>query len=309
MLCERVQASTQGLSNISSDYLIFSSYNKLWQRTNCNWSSNLNDCPISTHFASVFHALINDYTNSKIASIYGYTSKLSDNAQANSKSLLESTKAFSDTYYGPCNTTSSEFAYINKDQIDGSSQEAQCSHPNTYKVLTNYIENARAKVADNKIIDYNKLLETNAKGNILYDAFAEDCSTQEWPANLSCGLDDFQHLIMNELLFYGLFMKMYAAIIPNDKQFGTLTLGKDASATQEYLDEESWKAQLELEVADEAVFNTIKIVRNLYAQFPIHIGLVAYLEDLVNFRNELVKLYTPVHQMYYKLRNAQSYAK
>jgi len=114
---------------------------------------------------------------------------------------------------------------------------------------------------------------------------------------------------MNELLFYGLFMKMYAAIIPNDKQFGTLTLGKDASATQEYLDEESWKAQLELEVADEAVFNTIKIVRNLYAQFPIHIGLVAYLEDLVNFRNELVKLYTPVHQMYYKLRNAQSYAK
>ncbi len=102
---------------------------------------------------------------------------------------------------------------------------------------------------------------------------------------------------------------MYAAIIPSDKQFGALTLGKDTAATQEYLDEEARKTQLELEVAEESVFNTAKIVRNIYAQFPVHIGLVAYLEDLVGLRNELVKLYTPMHQMYYKFINAQSYAR
>lgn len=144
---------------------------------------------------------------------------------------------------------------------------------------------------------------------MIYDAFAQDCAGQQGPAALSCLLDDYQHLVTNELLFYGLFMKMYASIIPTDKQFGALTIGKDAAATQEYLDEEVWKAQLELEIADESTFNTLKTVRNLYAQFPLHIGLVAYLEDLVNLRNELVKLYTPVHQMYYKLRNAQSYAR
>jgi hypothetical protein len=93
----------------------------------------------------------------------------------------------------------------------------------------------------------------------------------------------------------------------SSEQFGPLTIGKDKIATQEVLDEEWRKAQIELEVATNAIQQDFKIIRNLFAKFPIHIALVAYLEDLVRFRNTLVKLYTPIHQMYYKLRNTQTY--
>ncbi|MBP7007238.1 hypothetical protein KBB05_00485 [Patescibacteria group bacterium] len=102
-------------------------------------------------------------------------------------------------------------------------------------------------------------------------------------------------------------MEFYSHYIVTSEQFGPLTLGKDKVTTQEILDEEARKAQLEIEVANESIVQDMKIIRNLFANFPIHIGYVAYLEDLVNFRNELVKLYTPIHQMYYKLRNAQVY--
>lgn len=110
-------------------------------------------------------------------------------------------------------------------------------------------------------------------------------------------------------MFYGLFMKFYGHFVVSSEQFGPLTLGKDKIQTQEVLDEEGRKSSVELEVATNTIQQDFKIIRNLYAKFPIHIGLVAYLEDLVNFRNSLVKLYTPIHQMYYKLRNAQTYEK
>jgi hypothetical protein len=102
-------------------------------------------------------------------------------------------------------------------------------------------------------------------------------------------------------------MEFYGHYVVSSEQFGPLSMGRDKSTTQEILDEEARKANLELEVATNSIEQDLKIIRNLFAKFPIHIGLVAYLEDLVNFRNELVKLYTPIHQMYFKLRNAQTY--
>ncbi len=43
----------------------------------------------------------------------------------------------------------------------------------------------------------------------------------------------------------------------------------------------------------------------MQATFPVHIGLLAYYEDVLEFRKALVKIYTPIHQLYYKLRNVQ----
>lgn len=108
-------------------------------------------------------------------------------------------------------------------------------------------------------------------------------------------------------MYYGLFMEFYSHYVVSSEQFAPLSIWKDKTVTQEILDEEWRKAQLELEIASNAIEQDFTILRNLFAKFPIHIGLVAYLEDLVWFRNELVKLYTPIHQMYFKLRNAQTY--
>jgi hypothetical protein len=50
---------------------------------------------------------------------------------------------------------------------------------------------------------------------------------------------------------------------------------------------------------------SIRILKNIERTFPIHIGLVAYFEDLINFRKKFVQLFTPFHQLYYKLRNVE----
>ena len=102
-------------------------------------------------------------------------------------------------------------------------------------------------------------------------------------------------------------MDFYKHYVVSSEQFWPLTIGKDKKITQEGLDKEQWKTQVEIEVNTQAIQQDFKIIRKLISTFPIHIGLVAYLEDLVNFRWEMTKLYTPIRQLYYKLRNVQTY--
>jgi hypothetical protein len=47
-------------------------------------------------------------------------------------------------------------------------------------------------------------------------------------------------------------------------------------------------------------------LKNMYSTFPVHIWLMAYYEDLLVFRKNFVKIYTPIHQLYYKLENQQN---
>jgi hypothetical protein len=46
-------------------------------------------------------------------------------------------------------------------------------------------------------------------------------------------------------------------------------------------------------------------INNIRATFPLHIWLQIYYEDVVWFRKSLAKIYTPIHQLNYKLRNIQ----
>jgi len=50
---------------------------------------------------------------------------------------------------------------------------------------------------------------------------------------------------------------------------------------------------------------TIEQLRIIQNKFPIHIGLMMYYERLLELRKTLAKIYTPIHQLYYKLRNVQ----
>lgn len=279
---------------------------KIHNNLNCDRSTNLNSCPLSTYLSKVFHIIINDYVNSKIANIYGNMSELSIQDEIKEWQIQTGINNFSDYYFSKCGsiTGNSEFIYINKDQVDGGDKN-YCSHPNTYKVLSNYIENSYQKTKNNKIISYDILNNEVSRWSFLWSSLLSNCS--KWDDGLDCALDDFRHLMLNELMFYGLFMEFYGHYVVSSEQFWPLTIGKDKIVTQEILDEEWWKAQVELEVATNAIQQDFKIIRNLFAKFPIHIALVAYLEDLVRFRNTLVKLYTPIHQMYYKLRNTQTY--
>jgi hypothetical protein len=298
----------ESIPYFEAPYLKKNTISALVSDSNCSWAGNLNNCSLSSYLSKVFNIIINDYTNSKIAWIYGYTKALSNNKEANTKPTFESLGQFSNYYFGECWPADSQVLYTNKEQIDGGDM-SYCSHPNTYKVLSNFMENARGKVQNNVLIDYNILLEKGV-GTLLHRWLATDCTNSQQSdgtVSLECGLADYQHLVLNELLYYSLFMDFYKHYVVSSEQFWPLTIGKDKQETQEVLDMEQRKSQLEVDVNTQAIQQDFKIIRKLISSFPIHIGLVAYLEDLVNFRGELTKLYTPIHQMYYKLRNTQTY--
>jgi hypothetical protein len=58
--------------------------------------------------------------------------------------------------------------------------------------------------------------------------------------------------------------------------------------------------------ASELMQQVIVTVDKVRYTFPVHIWFLAYHESLVTFRDALAKLYTPIHQLKYKLRNAQA---
>lgn len=60
------------------------------------------------------------------------------------------------------------------------------------------------------------------------------------------------------------------------------------------------------QIATKATHNSIQQVGQIHASFPIHIHLTAYYEVIKKIRNQLARIYTPLHQLYYKLRNVQS---
>jgi hypothetical protein len=54
------------------------------------------------------------------------------------------------------------------------------------------------------------------------------------------------------------------------------------------------------------VSESIRQLWNLESSYPIHIGFLMYQEDLLNMRDNLAKIYLPIHQLHYKLENVQS---
>jgi hypothetical protein len=50
----------------------------------------------------------------------------------------------------------------------------------------------------------------------------------------------------------------------------------------------------------------MRILDNIQTTYPMHIGMQAYLEDIKWYRKQLGKIHTPMHQLYYLLRNVQS---
>lgn len=292
-----------GLLLVDAPFLKKTHIKDIVDKPSCSRWSNLNSCSVATLVSKLFHQIINDMVNSKVASLYGNMTRLSNQTtETNQQGIYESITNFSDYYFGSCHTSKSSIIYLNPDATD-----THCSHPNTFNILSTMMANAYQKTDKNQVIDYGLLLDKGT-GTLIGRSIASLCTfTGSDNMTLDCGLDDFRHTIMNELLFYGLFLNRYRYFVPTSQQFGPSILGKDVSSNQEVLDEESRKATMELDIATIAIEQDMKIIRNFFAQFPVHIGLVAYLEDLVQLRNELIKLYTPIHQMYYKLRNAQTY--
>ncbi|MDO4713129.1 MAG: hypothetical protein Q4B28_00185 [bacterium] len=100
-------------------------------------------------------------------------------------------------------------------------------------------------------------------------------------------------LIYNELLRYTLFSSYYKSHLlkhtnPDD----------NTKAELKYLE---YSHKNILTVTNQ----TLQQIADLHSSYPLHIGLLAYQEDLLKLRAKLNKLISPFYSLYYKLQNAQ----
>ena len=62
----------------------------------------------------------------------------------------------------------------------------------------------------------------------------------------------------------------------------------------------------EQQLAMQAVKQMSRMITQVGVHFPLHVGLSAYYEDLLNYRKTITKSYTPFNQLAYKRRNVQA---
>lgn len=292
LFCRNVN-TTFGVNSNIPDAVIKAQWVWTWMDSNkkCNFALDLNWCDMSIRLSDIFHTIINDYTNIKIVWLFW-------NSSADLSDIKWQIQLFSNDYFGVCD--GKEIIYLNKN-----TDKWYCNHPNTYNMLSNYIKKLNQNLAQTKIIDFTALEKIEWTWSLIKRAFVTDCNQEITSDKVWCGLNDFNNLVMNELMYYTMFLNFYNSLVPTSTQYMELTAWRWVWSNINIVQEEWFRTKLELEVANESVWSTLRVIRNLYTWFPVHVWLVAYLEDLVRFRDELIKLYTPIHQTYYKFRNIQ----
>lgn len=279
------------ISSLVKDWLYVWANNEFWFSW-CRKDSDLNSCDIIWFFSKWFSAVMNDYSNAKLAALYWY-------ADNETEEIIE---IFSDHYFWESPCSNEEVYYLNKEIYEDLGNN-YCSHPRTYKMLANNINEVKNLLKNAKSMDSNKLLDWDKNTNYCIDWTNYDFF-RCWFQNIDWHWKWFRNILHNELMFYNLFVSYY---IQNQSwnlmmsPFVVWDPGWLFKANKVQME----NAQKEVYKTQKAVLHLDKMLRNIYATYPIHIWLMAYYEDLLYFRKTFAKLYTPFHQLYYKLRNVQ----
>ena len=281
-----------------------------WENNNIN-----NILIISKNY---FHPLLNDYFNNKVKNILSVNIIWADNI-SNSK-IEEAIKQFSKKYFVAgkewCNDK--ELYFIWKKEVAEKKDyiKASCSHPETYKYLeklikelskkkSKIIQNINTKLDQKECIKaYEKLIKNkkNLDKKSLWKYYL--CWFISFSSDKTNDLLVFQNIILNEFLNYLLWLNYYKAQININKwlnQFEDISIQKSLSTIQNTVN----NINTEINITIKTITKSFNLLYNIQYTFPIHVANRIYLEDLKKYRKALVKIYTPIHQLYYKLQNVQ----
>lgn len=244
--------------------------------------------------------IINDLSNIKLATLYGW--KHENTPDARELAIRE----FSDKYFGdrddpqsPCRDP--DVRYIFPESLEG--DKKHCSHPKTYQMMDETLKSAYALVKETEFFDGEKMIQTECKHpktNIFACAMANRGMSfidSDWKS--------YQNVLLNENFFYQLFSLYYRQQITSNAKYSPLSF-KTYSDSAEKAFKESQQIVRDSNILQEAIQETNRMLLHNAVSFPVHIALSAYKEDIAQFRSSLAKIFTPLHQLYYTLRNAQS---
>ncbi len=273
----------------------------------CDPSSNMQDCDFSQLLPKIFSRIMNDHS---ILSIAWWTFGLQKDKTSNE----DIRNIFSNGYFGNvgkiCGDEKTD-AYLGT-KSSSNSKTALCAHPNTANYLDSYI---------NKLKQQQSKIQTLEVSALQWQVDPKTCVTAWWVTGVQASLllcsynnsipgdagPNQTNLRYNELLFYKTLVAWLTTKL-NDPNFGPIQI--KASNTDESLtpwsDNERLNLQREIGLSEKAMTIMKQNIYNFRATFPLHIWLLAYYEDVVALRKSMAKMYTPIHQLYYKLRNVQA---
>lgn len=263
----------------------------LWNEISwCDW--NFSECKLDELLSALFNATMNDHSTLSIA-----WWAMNDEG----KWIDDTIQKFSMTYFSDVrNICWDKNAQYISSKWAASTKDWLCSHPNTYQSLKNTIETLQKQKNNLLIIEWkwfwsqSKCDKVKEFEDYFECAYTNSTSKEAWW---------YQHnLWYNELLYYKLLISWLANDKLLDPKIKPLNLTKDVVVD---LSDERQNLKREEILSENAVEIMQKTINNIRATFPLHIWLQVYYEDVVNFRKSLAKIYTPIHQLNYKLRNIQ----
>ncbi len=287
----------QIIKNIGDNFLSYNPYLSTWIYQLSN---------------DIFQPLINDYFNLKIANILGFSI-------SKEKNIEELIKNFSNKYFGECKDNNNFFIWKEDIKISQKNvNQAICSHPETYNYLSNIFKEIKLGLNNLTILNINilkatlkqsqnicqNLLKNQQNNEKFLDQF-RNCGFITFTTSNDNDLKIFQNIVLNEFLRYSLFLSYYKFIKLSNIDLQPITIGKDFNTS-------ITKNNLQLIEIDQNIYQTLSsiekslsIIYNIASTFPIHIWNKIYYEDLKKYRKSILKIYTPIHQLYYKLQNVQ----
>lgn len=239
-----------------------------------------NECPLAQETSQLFKDLMDEYFNLKEINILG----------VGDKDTRKSIEKFSKKYF-PSSCDQQWSFFLNNEG------EGLCYHPTTYKFLKEIIETLKENVDKTYYIDGFKLYKSSEE---FYSKGFSEADAQFSDA------DGFRNIAWNEIYFYLLWIESYKqAMLNNEKVLPFLPPGgvkKRGSVAQQ----EIAIANAQVAYSIDALKKAFDMLRQIQKTFPMHVGLKVYMEDIKKVNKSLAKAYTPLHQLYYKIRYVQN---
>ncbi|MBS8121702.1 hypothetical protein [Candidatus Vampirococcus lugosii] len=255
--------------------------------------NDMSGCRFSYFLPKIFGNIINEVSNVKLASILG----ISD------EDIDDSIEEFSNIYFGESEDIGCDGKYYLYNQDIDDLETMHCQHPDTYEYFSKYLQEILELLTSSKILNPFEIIEAEVEN--------EECQLNFDSDLIVCSLltNDYQrenlkNLLLNELMFYNLFITYFLQNGDNSS-VTEFKVGANISDNIKDLGAEIKALENEISVSQESINRTWDMLQNIYFTFPTHIGFMAYREDLIRFRNEFAKVYTPIHQMYSRFRNVQ----
>jgi hypothetical protein len=287
----------------------------------CNPAHTMQACDFSWLMPRIFKNIMNDYTNIKTASIYWYMFQFDEDPEWLDKAVT----AFSHSYFkdpislnAPCNYR--DMPYLSNTSTEGMSR--QCSHPETRKLLENYIKSAESFIEMLKFLDHEWIMDpfddhdaskhvadycnnTNNRWTSPKHLLHACAFSNWWDVSFDSDRIAYKNLLANELMRYSLFLDYYSNRIITNSWYAPARIWSVELVLRQNLKEVK-NIWFEKVLAQSAISTSLRMLTNLAVSFPSYIALKAYEEDILNYRDVLVQTYTPAHQLFYTFRNVQS---